>query len=75
MRPSSKLRAYRDGVQADGKARLEVPTLTDPAILGPLQESDLSVSYFGSLSSSGFLSQFDFIQIISLSAGLVSHVL
>lgn len=66
-------RFYIEYKQMEHRVRLDVPTLTDPTVRDLLQESDLfSRSFSG--TGFGFLSPLDFLQIISLSTEILSHL-
>ncbi|KAJ7937355.1 P-loop containing nucleoside triphosphate hydrolase protein [Mycena leptocephala] len=67
-------RFYVEYVQLEQRIRLDIPTLSDPAVRDLLQESDLFARSFSG-SGFGLLSPLDFIHIISLVTELVSHVL
>ena len=55
------------------RVRLDIPTLADPLVRDLLQESELfSRSFSG--TGFGFLSPLDFLQIISLSTEILSHL-
>jgi hypothetical protein len=55
------------------RVRLDVPTMTDPVVRDLLQESELfSRSFSG--TGFGFLSPLDFLQIISLTTEILSHL-
>lgn len=55
------------------RVRLDVPTLADPVVRDLLQESELfSRSFSG--TGFGFLSPLDFLQIISLTTEILSHL-
>lgn len=66
-------RFYIEYKQMEHRVRLDVPTLADPVVRDLLQESELfSRSFSG--SGFGFLSPLDFLQIISLTTEILSHL-
>ncbi len=55
------------------RVRLDVPTLADPVVRDLLQESEIfSRSFSG--AGFGFLSPLDFLQIITLTTEILSHI-
>ncbi|KAJ7179429.1 P-loop containing nucleoside triphosphate hydrolase protein [Mycena filopes] len=67
-------RFYVEYVQMEQRVRLDMPTLSDPAVRDLLQESDLFARSFSG-SGFGLLSPLDFIHIISLVTEIFSHLL
>ncbi|KAJ7688422.1 P-loop containing nucleoside triphosphate hydrolase protein [Mycena rosella] len=65
---------YVEYVQMEQRVRLDIPTLSDPAVRDLLQESDLFARSFSG-SGFGLLSPLDFIHIISLVTEIISHLL
>lgn len=61
--------------QMEQRVRMDVPTLSDPAVRDLFHESDLFVRSCSGVSSFGLLSPFDFIRVLSLLSELVSHAL
>lgn len=66
-------RFYVEYKQMEHRVRLDVPTLADPVVRDLLQESEIfSRSFSG--TGFGFLSPLDFLQIITLTTEILSHV-
>ncbi|KAH9947259.1 P-loop containing nucleoside triphosphate hydrolase protein [Amylocystis lapponica] len=60
--------------QLEQRVRLDIPTLSDPAIRDLIHESDLFVRSFNGMTSFGLFSTFDLMRILTLVSELVSHV-
>ncbi|KXN87958.1 Subtilin transport ATP-binding protein SpaT [Leucoagaricus sp. SymC.cos] len=66
-------RFYIEYKQMEHRVRLDVPTMSDPVVRDLLQESELfSRSFSG--TGFGFLSPLDFLQIITLTTEILSHL-
>ncbi|PPQ92350.1 hypothetical protein CVT25_008700 [Psilocybe cyanescens] len=66
-------RFYIEHKQMEQRLRLDVPTLADPTVRVLLQESDLFARSFGG-GGFGMLSPMDFINVISLTTEIASHL-
>jgi len=67
-------RSHIEHRQMEHRVRLDIPALMDPLVRDLLQESEFFSRSFGG-TGFGFLSPLDFLQIISLSTEILSHLI